>query len=1041
MSFFKNTFSKIKKRVGFDESQCDDILKELQDNSSAYYQYFQDNTVFIQPEQANEWYVPAAKCVNKYMDPKIAQKIKFAKNYAEVIAVYDELYSQVDSFKENVENHNQQVIDALIPEAREKVGTIEGIQLDDQQMACIVKDVRNQLVVAGAGVGKTTCIVGKVKHMLATTACDPKEILILSFTNASAAEMKARILEATGCNMDVQTFHKLGFNIIKEVDGLVPKITKVDIRKFIRDEINKNVTNDEYLDLLCDYMLYYQIGGRSQLDFKDKSEFDEYLKFNPPITLNGTCLNTYEEMHIAHFLERNNIRYEYESEYRFDVDKVHSHIKPTFYLPDFNTYIEYYILGRDNRFPEWYYTEDKDAEKYREELEWKSAAHANNKTRVITCYAFEYQEGTILNSLDEKLREQGIDIIPLPNKDILRSVNDDKEDQSFDRIVELFQTIINLTKSNGYTLADVKQLNSGDNYSEANNVLLTLLEPVYKAYESYMIKNNEIDFNDMINMSTKYIREGLYKNPYKYVIVDEYQDISKSRYTLLKALRETNDFKLLCFGDDWQSIYRFAGSDISYIMNFDKYWGPTERSKMDTTYRFNESINEVTSQFIMTNPAQMQKYIKSNEVSEEFAVREINGHTEWNAVLMMVEKIKELPENSSVFLIGRYSRDVNILNSSEDVKCTSREGSETVDIQIIDRPDLKVQFHTVHGVKGLQADYVFVLNNKSTKMGFPSKIQDAQILQLLVDEHDDHPFAEERRLYYVAMTRAKEKVFLITVKGKESQFATDITSRHKNLIKDVSLLCPKCGGILIRRKGPYSDFYGCSNYKALGCAYKRILKKRDKDEQVDAKSVSAASKTASGGIKVVPVAVKQKTPQPVEQINKIEDVDDIQFDEKDVVSQDEIVESEKASKTDAVAPTSQIVEETEEIVPVVTEDSTTVASVVSTVAAVSDEISDDEFDKSLDELISDDNDDSIVDEDIINQTPFIDPDFEEPVIDEPVINDDDIPDEVISESDDDKEESDDSVTVVDDDFGWDDLEEDEETISKYSSDIDDGDLF
>lgn len=1027
MSFFKDTFSKIKNRVGFNEDQCDEILKELQDVSSAGLLHFQDETVFIQPEQANEWYIPAAKCVNKYMDPKIAQKIKFAKNYAEVIAVYDELYSQVDSFKENVEVHNQKVIDALIPEAKEKIGTIEGIQLDDQQLACIVKDVRNQLVVAGAGVGKTTCIVGKVKHLLATTACDPKEILVLSFTNASAAEMKARILEATGCNMDVQTFHKLGFNIIKEVDGLVPKITKMDIRKFIRDEINKQVANDEYLDMLCDYMLYYQIGGRSQLDFKDKSEFDEYLKFNPPITLNGTCLNTYEEMHIAHFLERNNIRYEYESEYRFDVDKDHEHLKPTFYLPDFNTYIEYYILGRDNRFPEWFYAEDKDAEKYREELEWKEAAHLANNTRVVKCYAFEYLEGTILNSLDEKLREQGIDIVPLPNKDILRSVNDDKEDQSFDRIVELFQTIINLMKSNGYSLDDINQLNTGDNYSEANKVLLTLMAPVYKAYESYMIKNNEIDFNDMINMSTKYIREGLYKNPYKYVIVDEYQDISKSRYTLLKALRDTNDFKLLCFGDDWQSIYRFAGSDISYIMNFDKYWGPTERSKMDTTYRFNESINEVTSQFIMTNPAQMQKYIKSNDTSEEFSVREINGHTEWNAVLMMVEKIKELPENSSVFLIGRYSRDVYILNSSEDVKCTPKEGSETVDIAIADRPDLKVQFHTVHGVKGLQADYVFVLNNKSTKMGFPSKIQDAQILQLLVDEHDDHPFAEERRLYYVAMTRAKEKVFLITVKGKESQFATDITSRHKNLIKDVSLLCPKCGGILIRRKGPYSDFYGCSNYKALGCAYKRVLKKHDAEGQKVDKTSPEASTKASEGIKVVPVKVKQKPQQNDDAVKPIEDVDDIRFDESDVVTPDEIKET-KHIVEEAAAP----ITPTPIVVEPITAEPISADPVVADPIVPDEVVSDDEFDKELD---------SIVDEDIINKPSFIDPDFEEPIIEEPVINDDDIPDEVISENDEDEEESDDSVTVVDDDFGWDDLEEDEETISKYSSDIDDGDLF
>ena len=141
------------------------------------------------------------------------------------------------------------------------------------------------------------------------------------------------------------------------------------------------------------------------------------------------------------------------------------------------------------------------------------------------------------------------------------------------------------------------------------------------------------------------------------------------------------------------------------------------------------------------------------------------------------------------------------------------------EVTFASRPDLKISYMTVHGSKGLQADYVFLLNNKNNGMSFPSKIEDPPILQLLLDNCDHYHFAEERRLFYVAITRAKKKVWLVTLKGNESEFVQEIDKTFGREIRQERYSCPLCGGQLVRRSGPHGEFYGCSNYKTRGYQY------------------------------------------------------------------------------------------------------------------------------------------------------------------------------------------------------------------------------
>ena len=369
----------------------------------------------------------------------------------------------------------------------------------------------------------------------------------------------------------------------------------------------------------------------------------------------------------------------------------------------------------------------------------------------------------------------------------------------------------------------MRQLNIGNSNAQNNNTILSLLEPIFNSYCAYLHEHKEIDFNDMINMATQFVEQRKYINPYKYVIVDEYQDISNARFSLLNSMRKSNDYDLFCVGDDWQSIYRFAGSDIGYILNFEQYWGSTEISKIETTYRFTQKLIEISGNFIMQNPVQIKKSIKGKTDAVGFALGEISGYTDKFSIEFMAKKLEDLPRDSSVFFIGRYSFDAKLLSDSGLFECQYNNVGGFVEVKYRKRNDLKMSFITAHKSKGLQADYIFIINNKKSRMGFPSKIQDAAILNLLLDNCDQYPYAEERRLFYVALTRAKKKTFLVTVNNQESEFVMELKERYGNELKREQWECPLCGGKLLKKKGPYGEFFGCSNYKTTGCKYKRMI--------------------------------------------------------------------------------------------------------------------------------------------------------------------------------------------------------------------------
>lgn len=697
MGLIKKIIAKHKERVKVRNEACDNLIAQVDTAIQEINLLFSDSQSFVDPGKEIEWSNHNASLIAD-MNIINIQKLEKATHYKMLLEKQAELYRNANSLKQQISVHNDRVADAKIQNAYALIGNVEGRKLDKQQMTCIVKDAHNHLVIAGAGTGKTTTVVGKIKFLLKSGKYKPEDILVLSFTNASASEMSQRINQETGCNIDASTFHKLGLNIITKVNGIVPKITQLNLRKFVKEQLLLNMQSDAYLNLLSSYLLYNRVVSKSEFEFKTQSEYEEYLRLNPPTTINNETVKSYGEMDIANFLTQNGIQYIYEHPYKVDTrTSEYGQYNPDFYLPEYDIYIEYFGINKDGEVPSYFKGVNgmTATQSYQASMKWKRETHSTNDTILIECYAYEKFDGVLLDNLKEKLSAKDVKLTPKTTKELWEQVSADG-DSILDGVIELFETVINLIKSNGYTIATVRQLNIRNSNAQNNNMVLSLLEPIFNAYCNYLSEHKEIDFNDMINMATKYVEQGKYVSPYKYVIVDEYQDISKARYSLLCRMRESNDYDLFCVGDDWQSIYRFAGSDIGYILNFEQYWGSTEISKIETTYRFTQKLIEISGNFIMQNPVQIKKSIKGKNDTVGFALGEISGYTDKFSIEFMTKKLEDLPRGSSVFFIGRYSFDAKLLSDSGLFECQYNNVSGFVEVKYRKRIDLKMSFITAH---------------------------------------------------------------------------------------------------------------------------------------------------------------------------------------------------------------------------------------------------------------------------------------------------------------------------------------------------------
>ena len=323
----------------------------------------------------------------------------------------------------------------------------------------------------------------------------------------------------------------------------------------------------------------------------------------------------------------------------------------------------------------------------------------------------------------------------------------------------------------------VTQIASKFSSEEYRKLFLTVFEQ-YQRELSELLGKHQTTFSGLIKLAIRYLRSDQIKTRFRYIIVDEYQDLSALRQEFLHLLVESSQANLFAVGDDWQAIYGFSGSRVDFTLNFRKFWGDFSLHRISKTYRFGPTVARLSSSFIMQDHTQIQKQIQSQKEDALEPVVEISGDSERLDLEVLTHYFESLPRDSSILLLGRFQIDRLRLLHCTQFKLTS-DG-----IEFHARPDLKIRFLTVHQSKGLEADYVIILNNREAKLGFPAHVKDpplkAELIKIAEELRlDQVSVNEERRLFYVALTRAKKQVILLTVDGKESSFIKELRRKFR----------------------------------------------------------------------------------------------------------------------------------------------------------------------------------------------------------------------------------------------------------------------
>ena len=647
-----------------------------------------------------------------------------------------------------------------------------------------------------------------------------------------------------------------------------------------------NTLKDRYETIHSDYyqnqLEEYYISNRGSL----KQTFD------------GEIVKSFEELMIANYLFIHDIDYEYEKPYPYNcyykvvrdrfidsgkflsLKEISSSRKqtnrtivndficweydrrkyrPDFYLAEKDIYLEHFGVDKDKK-NRWLNAEA--AKKYEMEMESKIKWHEMYGTTLIETYSYYNEEGRLFEKLEELLRENNITIGKRDPKEILEIILKIRRTQMFKSFSELIKTFINIFEANDLNIEDFNKFRQmskkqADAYTKKREeIFFDITEEIYRKYLEYT-QGDEIDHNREITNALELIESGKFDKSYDYILIDEYQDINIIRTKLIQRLKEKTNAKVFAVGDDWQSIYKFNGSDVNLFIDFNDYFKGAETIKIEKSRRNSQEINDTSSKFILKNDNQINKklkYYKEDYIIKpikiiRYPVNEMDRYKTQKALHLeaIIKYILRLnnKEDLKILILGRYNNDIDEYVNNTLFK--QKKKKKHLDITYTKKPELKIRFMSVHQSKGLEADEVIIINLKNDLLGFPSQIEDDPVLNY-IKSPDEYPYAEERRLFYVALTRTRNQVFLMTPMDKleESEFVREL--RPDRNVKEISppitwarikgkqfeeevshstgIKCPKCSDgeiVVIERKMKGTTFFRCNVCDANMGPYMRDL--------------------------------------------------------------------------------------------------------------------------------------------------------------------------------------------------------------------------
>lgn len=735
--------------------------------------------------------------------------------------------------RKRLNKRNEEFVAAEEARFAEFFNTVESRPMTGEQRRAAIVMEDNNLLVAAAGSGKTSVIVGKIGYILEKKYCAPAEILALAFNRKAAGEMEKRINERLGiasAGVTVKTFHAFGLAVIARAERAKPSLAEwtanlgenSGANKTWQEMINGIALKDgEFSNRLVALFACFRWAIKPLYLFKSKNEYEQYLVAMRAkrgggedrenwgvLTFNGEYVRSHEEMYIANWLYVHDVEYQYETPYEHRTESArHRQYKPDFYYPQIGVYHEHFAIDADGKAPPFF------SPNYVKDAEWKRATHARYQTKLIETTSDMFKRGDVFVRLKEQLQSYGIQF---KRRRPFSEITKNLRTHFILPLYGVMLTFLTHWKSSGMDdplLSESMEKMSLYNRMRAR-LFARIMARIREEYEERLRAGNEIDFEDMLGKAAEHLRRGRWRHPYKIILVDEFQDVSRSRTRMLaEMLKQSPGCKIFAVGDDWQSIYRFAGADVSAMTGFADIFGVTATNYLSRTFRSNQGIANVAAAFVSKNPSQLPKKVRAQDADVFRVVCVANYFAPEDVELFIERQLRGMCANGrreTVYVLGRY----NNLKPAAMQQWQQQSGR-----------NLDIQFSTIHSIKGQEADVVFVLGMDTGEYGFPGEIEDDPVLQLVMPKSEKFPHAEERRLFYVALTRARRKAFLLTRKPNRSAFVDEILTGESESIYEVDIgeggeqksavdlpECPWCGGCQVIREGHSGDFWGCSNF-------------------------------------------------------------------------------------------------------------------------------------------------------------------------------------------------------------------------------------
>lgn len=694
----------------------------------------------------------------------------------------------------------------------------KNIVLDDDQISAILSDNKYTLILAGAGTGKTTTMVGKVKYLVDIKKINPSKILVISYTKKAVQELEELIVDEFGINAEVVTFHSLAYKYVREIfknrkckivdfnekerifydyinDKFKQKKMKELINNFGEDKLKipgfyyGNYFKDNYdkFDSYDDFFKKYkayklnearQIGLKKSIDeWISKRLSSEYV-----ITIRGELVKSIGEAIIANFLYTHGIDYSYEEVYT-EIMEDRKIYKPDFTLDlaGQKVYLEYFGLNDI---------------KYNKVKNKKIEFHKKYKNKFI--YIENESVKDIELQLDFELRKNGFKYKKKSYVEIYNQILDNNKLSQIYKLKNLFYDVITQIKESydrdAYKEIITNYIKKLNNEEKDNaNTQFEFINDFYIYYQNRIIKSDiyGFDYADLIHYSNKYMKEFLNLDKYEYIIIDEYQDISDGEYELARNTSDKCNSKVFAVGDDWQSIYSFRGSNINYITKFNTYFEKPTILTIRHTYRNSQELIDITSKFIRENKSQLDKEMLSykhlshpikfklydDRIIDEMGIGYIDEGIEYKILKELIKEIHSKYPEHNILILGRNNEMIN--------NCFKYEKDFINDlgtkIKLLSIKNIQLEAMTIHKSKGLTYDEVIIIGlNKK----FPNKEHTIYWMQSLfkpVKIEEPIEFAEERRLLYVALTRTRNNVYILANKNPKnrSRFVDELINKCK----------------------------------------------------------------------------------------------------------------------------------------------------------------------------------------------------------------------------------------------------------------------